>query len=566
MLWYGGYLTRPDGQRRPVGAQMLWDTPALWSAGVPVRIAAGSNGRRLAVFGPCTASNTQLDQLLRRHDLAAWDAAVTAWAGAYTLVLDDAGGSVFVWADPAGACPLYVARSGGEAVWGSSSLALAALIGARPDTAWLAGHLVDPTAFTPGRSAWTGVEQIPPGHRFTVRSGDSVTTVPFWHPSQLAWPDAVHRLREDLAGSVRARAGSGPVSSDLSGGLDSSTLAVLAARLGPVLGVTYHPKGVTSGGDLDHARAVARASPSIRHELMPMCREHLPFTDLSRLPLTDEPAPSAITVAQLSAQLNFLVGLGATTHLTGDGGDSLFMPPPVHLADLARSGRLFRLASDAQSWARLYRASPWPVVSSAWREPRRLVGRSKAAPWLTTNANELALSVTAPYPDMQLLGHADDFVLTEARYVGRTAATEGQLASVHGITMHNPFTDPRVVEAVLSVDASRRWSARRYKPLLSDVAAPLLPAQVLDRGAKGLFAVDHHHGLRANKSQVLDLVDGHLAEHGLIRPAAVRALLSHALLGVDIPWGRIEPVLGAELWLRAAEVTPSTVRWEVGAA
>jgi asparagine synthase (glutamine-hydrolysing) len=120
-----------------------------------------------------------------------------------------------------------------------------------------------------------------------------------------------------------------------------------------------------------------------------------------------------------------------------------------------------------------------------------------------------------------------------------------------------------VVEAVLSVDAARRWSVRRYKPLLSDVATGLLPARVLDRGAKGLFVVDHHHGLRANASRVMNLVDGRLAEHGLIRPAVVRALLRRGMLGVNIPWGRIEPLLGAELWLRAAEHATRAVAWEV---
>ncbi len=562
MSWYGGYLTRPAARQRPVGTQMLWEEPALWSADALVRLAAGPGGRRLAVFGPCAASDTQLDRLVQRSDLGAWDAAVTAWAGAYTLVMDDAGGSVFVWADPAGACPLYVAKPGGETVWGSSAMALAALLGAQPDTAWLAGHLVDPTAFTPGRSAWAGVEQIPPGHRITVRYGTSLATVPFWRPSECDWPEAVHRLRADLAGGVRVRALRGPVSSDLSGGLDSSTLAALAARLGPVLGVTFHPEGVESGGDLDHARAVARAFPSISHELMAMGREHLPFTDLDRLPLTDEPAPSAITIAQLTAQLDGLAGLGSTTHLTGDGGDSLFMLPPVHLADLAHQGRLVRLASDAQSWARLYRTSPWPAVSAALRNPGQLAGLPGPAPWLTTTARDLARSATAPYPDVLTLGHADRFLLTEARFVGRTAATEGQLASAHGIAMHNPFTDPRVVDTVLSVDAARRWSAHRYKPLLSEVATGLLPPQVLDRGSKGLFAVDHHHGLRANEARVLGLVDGRLAARGLIRPVVVRALLRRALLGVNIPWGRIEPLLGTELWLRAAETAPVTIKWE----
>lgn len=562
MGWFGGSLAGPGASGTPVGARVLWRGPNAWSAGAPVRLAKEVGGRQLAVFGPCGAPDSELIHLVHTADLRALDAAATAWAGAYALVLDDGHGALTLWADPAGACPLYVARTNGTPVWASSSLALASLLGTGPDTAWMAAHLADPTAWTPGRSAWTDVEQIPPGHRWTVAANGASAFTPYWKARALAWSDAVPRLRSDLADGVRIRVAGRAVSSDLSGGLDSSTLAAYAAQCGPVTGVTYHPKGTETGGDADHARVVASAFPAIHHRFMALGPEHLPFTDLDSLALTDEPAPSAMTIAQLAAQFRLLTSEGAAVHLTGDGGDSLFMPPPVHLADLARSGRLLRLAGDAQAWARLYRSSPWTVVAAAWRNPGRLGGAAVPMPWLTSKAMALAESVISPYDDALRLGHADSYLLTEARYVGRTAATENQLAAVHGIEMHNPFTDTRVLESVLATPASERWSAHRYKPLLSDVVADLLPWEVVQRGAKGLFAVDHHHGLRANQARVLDLVAGHLADLGLICPAALRSLLRNAVLGVDIPWGLIEPVLGAELWLRASAGAAQQVRWE----
>ncbi|GAA3042420.1 lasso peptide isopeptide bond-forming cyclase [Kitasatospora albolonga] len=562
MSWFGGSLTRAVTSPTPVGARVLWRGPNAWSVGTPVRLAKGADGRRLAVFGPCAATDAELIRLVHSTNPRALDAAATSWAGAYALVLDDGHGILTLWADPAGACPLYVARTDGERFWASSSLALASLLRAEPDAAWLAAHLADPTAWTPGRSAWTGVEQVPPGHRWTATAGGAAALAPYWRVPELNWANAVQRLRNDLADGVRIRVAEQDVSSDLSGGLDSSTLAAYAAQHGPVTGITYHPKGKEAGGDLDHARAVASAFPTIRHRLMALGREHLPFTDLDTLTLTDEPAPSSVTIAQLRAEFGLLTSEDATVHLTGDGGDSLFMPPPVHMADLVQSGRLLRLARDAQAWARLYRSSPWPVVAAAWNNPGQLGGAAVPMPWLTHQTLDLADSVTAPYGDVLSLGHADSYLLREARYVGRTAATENQLAAAHGITMHNPFTDTRILESVLATPASERWSARRYKPLLADVVADLLPSSVVQRGAKGLFAVDHHHGLRANQGRVLDLVDGHLADLGLIRPAALRSLLRNAVLGVDIPWGLIEPVLGTELWLRASGMAGQEIRWE----
>ncbi|MBH5337769.1 asparagine synthase [Streptomyces pactum] len=562
MRWFGGARASSGTPPVPWGARRLWREPEVWSVETTVRLAESEGGRRLAVFGPCGATDTELARLVRCTDLQEFDAAATAWSGSYTLALDDRGDSLTLWADPAGSCPLYVTEIDGAHVWASSSLALASLLGSRPDTAWLAAHLVDPAAWTPGLSAWTGVEQVPPGHRWTVPHDGAPYSTPYWRPVSSTWPEAVYRLRSDLANSVLIRVNGRRVSSDLSGGLDSSTLAAHAAQCGAVLGVTFHPKGRESGGDADHARSVARAFPSIRHSFMALGREHLPFTDLDALVLTDEPAPSAVTIAQLCSHFALLAAEGASVHLTGDGGDSLFMPPPVHLADLARSGRLLRLARDAQAWGRLHRSSPWRVVAAACKAPARLGNVSLPKPWLTHHAVTLAESVVSTDADPDHLGYADRHLLNEARYVGRTAATENQLAAVYGIEMHNPFTDARVLETVMAAPSSERWSAHRYKPLLSDAVADLLPDDVLQRGCKGLFAVDHHHGLRANQTRVLELVAGHLADLGLVRPAVLRSLLRRAVLGIDIPWGLIEPLLGTELWLRTTDTATTRVRWE----
>ncbi|MFE2375921.1 albusnodin/ikarugamycin family macrolactam cyclase [Streptomyces sp. NPDC059398] len=562
MRWFGGAIASHAPAPRPATADFLWHGPEAWTVGTPVRQARGGDGRRLAVFGPCGATDAQLVRLVRSSDLREFDAAASAWSGSYALLLDDGAGSISLWADPAGSCPLYVAEVDGALVWASSSLALASLLGSRPDTVWLAAHLAHPTAWAAGRSAWTGVKQVPPGHRWTAPRDGSSFSVPYWQPVPSTWPEAVDRLRLDLSDGVLIRVTGRAASSDLSGGLDSSALAAYAAQCGPVLGVTFHPKGRESGGDVNHARNVANAFSSIRHRFMALGREHLPFTDLEALPLTDEPAPSAVTIAQLCHQFALLAEEGVSVHLTGDGGDTLFMPPPVHLADLARSGRLLRLARDAQAWGRLYRSSPWPVVAAAWKAPSRLAGEALPKSWLTHQATVVAESVISPETDVDSLSYTDRHLLREARYVGRTAASENQLAATYGIEMHNPYTDARVLEAVLSVPASERWSARRYKPLLTDAVTGLLPDRVVRRGSKGLFAVDHHHGLRANQAAVLELADGHLADLCLVRPAVLRSLLRRAVLGVEIPWGLLEPLFGAELWLRAHETTTERVRWE----
>jgi hypothetical protein len=85
------------------------------------------------------------------------------------------------------------------------------------------------------------------------------------------------------------------------------------------------------------------------------------------------------------------------------------------------------------------------------------------------------------------------------------------VAEVYG-ELHNPYFDGAVLDAVVSVPAWRRFSARRYKPVLVDACGDLLPPAHRRRTTKGVFARDYHRGLRANLPRVLTLTDGRMAQ------------------------------------------------------
>lgn len=567
MRWFGGCLD-PHGADgvAPVGARWLWRQPALWTVGDwsarEVRTATGRGGSRLVVLGPCSATDGELRGLVT-GTAATLGAAATAWAGAYTLVHADDRGRVKIVTDPSCACPIYTARDG-SMVWASSARALAGLTGASVDVAWLAAHLADPLAPVPGRSPWSGIALMPPGHGLTTADGE-FSLAPCWAPPRLDWDSAVTRLRDTLAAAVRLRVQDAVAACDLAG-LDSSTLAALAAEAGPVVAVTVHPAGVTYGGDLDYAATTAAAFPSTLPLLLPLDERHLPYARIDcPLPPTDEPAPSSLTWAMLSAQLGALAELGARVHLTGDGGDSLFLAPPTYLADLARGGRWLRLLADTAAWARLRRHSPWGLLAVAATTAVTGLGRGlPASPclptWLTRRALDAAATVAGTPERPAGIGLAGAALLAEARFVARSAHTEAQLAATCGVALHNPYLDSRVLDTVLAVPAQLRCSPRVYKPILADAAAGLLPETVRTRTTKGAFVGDHHQGLRANLDAVLDLPDGHLAEHGLIEPEPVRTAIRAAGLGLETTWSHLEPLLCAELWLRSIAAAPA-VDW-----
>ncbi|MFF4408091.1 albusnodin/ikarugamycin family macrolactam cyclase [Streptomyces sp. NPDC001404] len=553
--WYGGCAPGSRPAVTPVGARLIWSNPALWVSGVwePKHVRTVElGGVRVAVLGPCSASERELAAALSCPDLAT---AAGSWAGSHTVVRTGAHGAVEVLADVTSASPLYTAQGPNGVVWASSSLALASLAGRRVDTEWLAAYLRDKHTPAPGRSAWSEVKPVPAGHLLTLDAKGKTSLTPWWKPTRRPPGEASAALRRALGEGVRVRVEGVSATTDLAG-MDSTTIALLAAQYGPITGVTLHPAGVTTGGDMEYARALT--VPNLARTYFPLSARHLPFTATDvALPATDSPAPSTSVWRMFSEQLRMTAAAGFVCHLTGDGGDNHFLITPTHLASLARRGHWVQMFGDAMDWARLRRESPRPLIAAALRGNAAHIGRSmRPRPaWLNV-----------PVPDVAIPGGTDpDTVfVTSLRTVARSAFAETQLADSLGVALHNPYFDGLILDSVISAPIEQRYSAHRYKPMLADTFADLLPEAHRKRAAKGVFVGDFHQGLRVNLRRVLALADGRLASLGLINPAPLRATIHAAALGAQIIWSPLLAALAAEAWLEAVERTPGT-EWEESA-
>ncbi len=503
-------------------------------------------GARIAVLGSCSASERDLARALTCPDLstvAGW------WAGTHTVVRASERGAVEILADASGASPLYTVNGAGGVVWGTSSRALAPLAGGTLDTEWLAAFLRERSSPAPGRSAWTGVEPVPAGHTLMLDTAGKASLSPWWTPTRRTRGNASTALRSALGEGVRIRVEGVAATTDLAG-MDSTTLAVLAAQYGPITGVTLHPAEVASGGDLEYARALA--VPGITRTVFPLSVRHLPFSETDvRLPATDEPAPSTPVWAMLADQLRMVASSGSKCHLTGDGGDNLFLPAPTHLASLARSGHWLRMVGDAMDWARLRRQSPRPLISAALRGNAAHIGRA-------VRAQPAWLSLATKDPSTPKGSDADAAFVASLRTVARSANAEVQLADSLGVALHNPYFDGAVLDAVVSAPTEQRFSAHRYKPMLADTFADLLPEAHRQRAAKGSFVGDFHQGLRSNLRHVLPRAEGRLAAMGIINPVPLRAAIHAAALGAQTVWPPLLSAIATEAWLEAVESTSAT--------
>ncbi|MFG2827348.1 albusnodin/ikarugamycin family macrolactam cyclase [Streptomyces sp. NPDC048434] len=591
---FGGFSDPHKPQPWPAGAMPVTARSATWrlGGGAARSVSNDSGRRRVLILGLCGATSFEMQCLAgsKLPDDIGW-----RWPGSYTVV-EEAEDAVTVYSDPASASPVYLAAYKGEWAWCTSARTLASLIGAPVDTQRLACSVFLPSApvLAGSRTFFTGVEQLPPGSRIELPAdGSSPRCTTLWQPDADSAESPAQRLRSALTGTVALRVAADPaLSCDLSGGLDSTSVAVLAAHAIPpsrqLNAVTVHPEGDTSGADLHYACLTADAHEGhITHHLLPMAAEHLPYTRITAVTATDEPAPSTLTQARLTGQLRWMRSeLASHTHLTGDGGDSVLFQPPLHLADLIRHRHWKRAASEAFGWARLRHSKVLPLLSDATKAARTSrrqaltnLARTVGTPgrndqgsvrwfpllpfpaWAEPTARRLLVQAARePIAAPDKLPGLDGSVrvlVDEIREVARTAAADADLAASCGIDLHNPFLDAAVMDTVLRTPIGQRPPLHAYKPQLSQAMAGLLPPAVAARTTKGSFDADHYAGLRANLPDLLALTDGHLTGLGLINPTSLGRALCGAAAGIPSPLATLEQALAAEAWLVAHHRDPA---------
>ncbi|WP_202234322.1 asparagine synthase-related protein [Actinacidiphila reveromycinica] len=368
--------------------------------GVNGAYGAGFNGNahgvaRLAVLGRCGATDAEL----RLGLVAARGGAlrhVTAWPGSYTAVLQ-LGRRITVLGDLAGALPVFHTRWRDGTAYATAALPLADLIEAGLDVTHLAATLAcpdAPEALLDG-TPYLGVRRVPPGHALILRDGapeitgyEPTASLAAGHqPASAAdGAAAVEGVRDALLDAVRVRLaqprfvpdgaldGAGPapgIGADLSGGIASSTLALLAAGLPGMPGTLPGAPGSLAGerllavtfndlvgghgdadgrhgahgtaAELERAREMG-ADPRLRHIVVPGGPEALPYADLvsgwaegsgGLGALTDEPGPALVSAERHRRRL----AAGGADHLIGYGARQVLDAHPARLADLLMDRR-----------------------------------------------------------------------------------------------------------------------------------------------------------------------------------------------------------------------------------
>ncbi|MFD0312897.1 albusnodin/ikarugamycin family macrolactam cyclase [Streptomyces flavalbus] len=588
----------PTGPLPPEPADRVWSADdRLWSWGswYDGELTVTECGRtRLLAVGQCLASPRRMREDLERSVRDGRWERLTRWPGAYLLLVAEDSGHLTAYTDPAGQFPLHYAHRDGRTVVSTRAAAVADLArtGGAADTLALAAHVVCPSVpeLVEGRTAFAGVRRLEPGQALRVAADGTVTRWTYTRPGPVdgvRFDEAALRLRDALTEAVALRArGQGRVTSDLSGGMDSTSLALLAAAQTPDgldAFVYHHPDA--SAGDLDHALRYAEASPGVRLHVTRGDGTSLPYRRMETRGAPDQPDPATATVLRQRLRLAHIAHAGGRAHLTGEGGDALLATPPAALGDLAASAGPRRLLRDAHALGRLRRVSPggvalralrlahtpmdralrelaarlenplarpvrWPDAISWWPPP------GPEAAWLTTRARR------------ELAGLARERAEAERRHpTGLTPGTRAVLAELHnsavthgqlvelgrefGVWPQAPFLDGRVVRACLSLPVPEKADPFTVKPLLGAALAGLVAAPVLRRRTKGDYAAEDYLGVRRSAADLrARLARTPLADLGVVEPSRVIASLDQAAAGLAAPFPALNRLLGVDVWLR----------------
>ncbi|MFR9806440.1 asparagine synthase-related protein [Pseudonocardia sp. RS010] len=444
------------------------------------------------------------------------------------------------------------------------------------------GQLPSPAAERP---IWSGISAVPAGDCLLWnRNNERIAN--HWRPpaAELSVAEAAVGLHDALKAATRPQsATAGRLSTDLSGGMDSTSLAFLAAPDSPDL-LTFRLGEAEAGNDDSiYAAQAIQALKSAEH--LVLSPQELPavFSEPGAYWDPEQPYPLTRTAARTLHCVRVLVEHGSRRHLAGHGGDELFSPQPGYLHHLLRRRPLTAL-QHARAQAAMRH---WPLLSML----RAITSPTGPAEWWRTQAEQL----TEPLPPLRqpmmgwglgalrALGWVTDAAIELSRTGLRRAADDARplgshpgthqlllltrtnalhyrmlsrLYSAAGVELDLPFYDDRVLDAVLRVPIEDYAGPWRYKPLLVEAMRGIVPQGILGRSTKGEFSEEIRTGLRANLPEILAVFsDSTLAARGLIDPDQLRIRLTAPQQDNRTVFA-LEYLLGCENWLRAVTTTP----------
>lgn len=424
-------------------------------------------------------------------------------------------------------------------------------IGDDPDEAGIAslmaGGYADRTT-----TVHRGIERLPPGHALRVtRTASHLTR--FWSPADVPprnQADAPEAFRALFHDAVRRRLETDSAGVMLSGGLDSSAVALEAASIRPVRTLSLTLDGTAGWNERPHIEAVLDAG---RFEADFIAGDdHDPLAELPSL-LAEQDGPFVAYNASLSRRLYARAAqAGAGVLLDGHGGDEVVSHGLGRLNELAARGQWRSLWREGAGIAGIYGASRWRILSpyfshngyvraarSQWDRARALLGYSRGQPAATALvapalARRVGLSDRLEgMPARRSARHSERDLHVEALSAPQQAygfEVLDRMASAAGVAVRYPFYDLRLVQFCLSLPSHEKLADGLPRRVLREAMKGVMPEKVRLRLDKYDFAPALADALLRRRLAVCALMRGnHNGVGGYVDMDVARTALANLL-------------------------------------
>ncbi len=599
-----GFLLRCDEQG--VSFHQIGEGPA---GAVEMATTAGDDDCRVVFLGRLYYRDDLRGRLAeeRRPEPAACPAAYAlaayrqggaeglAWLeGDYALALWDARSRTLLAArDPMGGFPLYWIRDG-RAVALSTAMRplLDRLPGRTVNRDYLAEFVILPGGAVQElydeRCAYEGVHRVLPGTRIEVRCDGTVRPVRWWDwenrvetPASLRLEDLSAQFGFLLDQAVQQRR-IGRTAAHFSGGMDSTAVALLAARQAvaagdePIHGLSLvYERFAVLSRETPYIES-ALGGPGLEWHRLPG-EKYLSCEDFRSNVNPDEPVYGLWEGTSTRAMVDLAASLGARTLMTGRGGDQVAEPEPYHVYELLRRGHWLKAYQESARWAKSENCSRWrflgpfglqfllPVALrtgfSCWRRRGQVAWEQQhgytIGPWIRPEfANRFDLWQRVVQRLRRTAHRCRPMVVSmgiEAAELSIGDAVRWELGLPRGLMNVHPFFDPRLICFCLGFHGSLWPEPGRQKPMLADAMRDVLPAAIRQRQRKGHFNEVFYNGLSQNLSMLESLVEKAPADDLdlLDKNEVLRCLHKAALgIGMDAPGtARLGLTLALLKWL-----------------
>ncbi|MEU6367521.1 asparagine synthase-related protein [Streptomyces sp. NPDC046931] len=496
--------------------------------------------------------------------------------------------------------PLFFRESGGR-VSAVSTSARRLGVGAEPEPRYfcryLTGNMVQQhTGLTP----FTGVHRVLGGEVVELSiTGQMLGRVALpvrrahaqWVPvaEDLRLGDAAKDLRLALENAVGRRMGR-MTACHVSGGTDSTSIALLAARLVAaglgrsgdlVLIAGRFGRGELAGEQpyLDEAMKEIRRHAAAARPVIVDVEDVADFDDFQdHAGDADEPYAHAFRAPFWSRLHAAAAELGCDTLLTGCGADPIVDANPFHLHRLARTGQLRQMTKQARAWAAGGGQGVWDVVCAHVVRPALPLATERIAALVRHRGTVLgglgnftrprwlrpAFARVHGYREASIaesrfmFGRKPERSLYDAaNYLAAPDPLSWRRAGRDGFFLSHPFLDPEVVATMRRLPAEATFLPGRPKAVLRKAMADLLPPRIRSRNVKIPFNQLYARGLRTHGDELIDLCRS--ARHPLIAEMfdvdTLCRAVREAQLGMGDPysWDRLNGSLALVAWLERGD-------------